>query len=84
MEPISLLTFLGLFLTLGIQLLKEFFSARARAREENRKFKIDQETFFKWIEGHIAETRAQGRRDSGEARDVEERMERERKGRGPS
>ena len=74
MEPISTLSFIGLVVTLIIGIMKEFFSARARAREVNAKFEIDKKKFLEFVDNSISKLRDETKAENGKIGDVEDRV----------
>ena len=64
-------------ISLFIGIFKEFFSARARAREANEKFEIKKADFLKWVDSSLIQFREQTRDDNREVGDVQDRVDEE-------
>lgn len=77
MEPVSIITLIGLISSLTLTILKEFFSARARARERKEKFQMEYNDFLKIIENHLVELKAKSKQDSRSAKDLEDQIDKE-------
>ena len=77
MEPISVLTLVGLSISLLLSILKEIFSARARARQRSEKFEISKKEFLELVEKILINERAVLAKESRQAKDIEDELERD-------
>ena len=77
MEPISIVTFIGLILSLLTGIMREFFSYRARVRQRNEKFEITKKIFLEFIDKTLASLREEARRENGRIGDVEDEIDRD-------
>lgn len=59
--------------------LKEIFAARARAREEDKEYKLDQKKFLEILEKAIADYRNQLAKENSDIQTYEEMMDKLRK-----
>lgn len=63
---------------LTVLILKEFFSARARARERNEKFEVSKTLFLKFVDDSIVNLREEAKRENRDVGDVEDRVDRDK------
>lgn len=71
MTPISTLTFVGLVITLVLTIIKEYFSAAARAKEKKEKFEIDNKKFLEMVAVSIIKLRESMKKENGNVSKVE-------------
>lgn len=75
MEPVSLLTVVGLSLTLIINIWKEYFTARAEAKKRNEEFKLTKTVFLQLVDNALLDLRTEAKKESQEAGDLEDRVD---------
>ena len=71
-----------LIVQLLILILKEYFSARSKAKEERREFKLDQTAWAVIVKNALAKMRADAGNDSAQAGHVEDQVDEDLKNRG--
>jgi hypothetical protein len=72
-----MIEFLAGLVSFLVLIFGEFFSARARAREEDRQYRVDQEEFKRLASQALTRLRQQAREDSGQAGPVEDQLDEE-------
>ena len=75
MEPVSTVTLIGLIIGLVMTILKEFFSAKARARERNEKFEFEKKQFLEIVSKAVSNMRDEVARENRRVGDVDDRVD---------
>lgn len=74
---IEILSLIGLLIPLITSILKEFFSSRARAREENKKFELNKKIFLEFLDRSLADMRKEVAEMNQRSGDLQDTIDRE-------
>jgi len=73
----EVIAFLSLLIPLILTIVKEFLSAKARARERGEKHKIDLKGFLEMVDRSLVKLREEAREENRDIQNTEDRMDEE-------